>query len=144
MCSGARWISPAPPDFKKPSGSESSPEGEGYFEFRPIGNAVRVSAIDAGTGTEVVVMGPRLPTSTILNNWPCVSFRSRFARDAVHDGRSKPRLGHNPGLNPDVPEGRSGLQIIARFRNFLAPRQAHSVGGLSEGRGRIVLVGAIR
>ena len=32
--------------------------GEVYFEFTAIGRSVKVSAIDAATGTEVSVMGP--------------------------------------------------------------------------------------
>ena len=32
--------------------------GEVYFEFTAIGRNVKVAAIDAATGTEVVVMGP--------------------------------------------------------------------------------------
>ncbi|WP_029056841.1 DUF6898 family protein [Stappia stellulata] len=35
------------------------PTGEVYFEFFPVGRQVRVTAIDAATGIEVVVLGPR-------------------------------------------------------------------------------------
>ena len=35
------------------------PAGGGYFEFFPVGRQVRVTAIDATTGIEVVVLGPR-------------------------------------------------------------------------------------
>jgi hypothetical protein len=39
---------------------------EVYFEFRAVGSVVRVSAIDAATGTEVIVMGPvSAPQSTL-------------------------------------------------------------------------------
>jgi len=34
------------------------PHGEVYFEFTAIGRNVKVSAIDAATGTEVSIMGP--------------------------------------------------------------------------------------
>ena len=34
------------------------PPREVYFEFTVIGHSVKVSAIDATTGTEVSVMGP--------------------------------------------------------------------------------------
>lgn len=37
---------------------ERPQHGEVYFEFTAIGRNVRVSAIDAATGTEVTVMGP--------------------------------------------------------------------------------------
>jgi hypothetical protein len=29
------------------------------LEFRPVGNSVKVSAIDQNTGTEVLIVGPR-------------------------------------------------------------------------------------
>lgn len=34
------------------------PQGEVYFEFMAVGRQVRVTAIDATTGVEVVVLGP--------------------------------------------------------------------------------------
>ncbi|SDU06166.1 serine hydroxymethyltransferase [Stappia sp. ES.058] len=34
------------------------PAGEVYFEFYPVGRQVRVTAIDATTGVEVVIIGP--------------------------------------------------------------------------------------
>ena len=34
------------------------PAGEVYFEFKPVGRQVKVTAIDATTGIEVVVVGP--------------------------------------------------------------------------------------
>ena len=33
--------------------------GEIYFEYITVGNSVKVSAIDAATGTEVSIAGPR-------------------------------------------------------------------------------------
>lgn len=38
--------------------ADGTPKGEVYFEFRPVGRQVRVTAIDATTGVEVVVLGP--------------------------------------------------------------------------------------
>lgn len=50
MAGGSRTRSP----------SYSSPEaGEVYFEFVAVGDVVKVTAIDAASGTEVSVMGPR-------------------------------------------------------------------------------------
>jgi uncharacterized protein DUF6898 len=40
------------------TGSSSEPANEIYFEFVAIGRHVKVSAIDAATGTEVSVLGP--------------------------------------------------------------------------------------
>ncbi len=40
--------------------------GEVFFEFRPIGNYMRVDAIHARTGTETYVLGPlNAPSSTL-------------------------------------------------------------------------------
>jgi hypothetical protein len=35
------------------------PRGEVYFEFITLANAVKVNAVDADTGTEVSIFGPR-------------------------------------------------------------------------------------
>ena len=40
------------------SGNRTNAGGEIYFEFTAIGRNVKVSAIDAATGTEVSIMGP--------------------------------------------------------------------------------------
>jgi hypothetical protein len=40
------------------SGNPTDAGGEIYFEFTAIGRSVKVSAIDAATGTEVSIMGP--------------------------------------------------------------------------------------
>ncbi len=43
-----------------PPGQNSDDDGrEILFEFRPIGNQVRVAAIDPETGVEVIVIAPR-------------------------------------------------------------------------------------
>lgn len=40
--------------------------GEVYIEFHQVGQAVRVTAIDAASGEEVVVMGPASASQTDL------------------------------------------------------------------------------
>lgn len=40
--------------------SDTPEVGEVYFEFIHIGNAVKLSAVDAATGVEVSVMGPKV------------------------------------------------------------------------------------
>lgn len=47
-----------PPDHRKPPEPGTGRPGEVYLEFQSVGNAVRVSATDAATGVEVVVVGP--------------------------------------------------------------------------------------
>ncbi|MHA1524638.1 MAG: DUF6898 family protein [Alphaproteobacteria bacterium] len=58
----------APP--KKPNLGKrpASPpvEGEVYIEFHSVGNVVKVSAVDAATGTEVSIMGPANTARAIL------------------------------------------------------------------------------
>jgi hypothetical protein len=38
--------------------SRQKPTGEVYFEFHSVGNAVKITAIDAETGIEVAVQAP--------------------------------------------------------------------------------------
>lgn len=40
--------------------------GEVYLEFYQVGNAVKVSAIDAATGVEVSIMGPKTASEAEL------------------------------------------------------------------------------
>jgi hypothetical protein len=47
-----------PPDWRKDDNQPAAGAAEVYFEFQPIGNAVRVAAVDAATGVEVTIMGP--------------------------------------------------------------------------------------
>jgi hypothetical protein len=48
------------PPRRSPGGDIAA--GEVYFEFTPIGRQVRVAAIDAATGLEVVILGPATAT----------------------------------------------------------------------------------
>jgi hypothetical protein len=52
--------------------------GEIYFEFTPIGNAVKVAAIDAATGTEVSVMGPSTASQADLQRLALQKLRTRL------------------------------------------------------------------
>ena len=40
--------------------------GQVYFEFTHVGQLVRVAAVDASTGVEVIVMGPAVATQKQL------------------------------------------------------------------------------
>jgi len=57
-------------------------EGEGrevLFEFTPVGSVVRVAAIDAATGIEVVVMGPVRATRADLQKLALAKLKRRLA-----------------------------------------------------------------
>lgn len=54
--------------------------GEIYFEFKVLGAFVRVSAIDAATGTEVVVMGPASGRQADLERVARAKLMARLAR----------------------------------------------------------------
>jgi hypothetical protein len=47
-----------PKDIGKDVDQVSDPHGEIYIEYKQVGQAMKVIAVDAATGTEVVIMGP--------------------------------------------------------------------------------------
>ncbi len=55
--------------------------GEVYIEFRPVGNSVRVVAIDATTGTEVTIVGPVSAARSHLERLVLAKLDRRLARD---------------------------------------------------------------
>lgn len=58
----------------------SDPEaGAVYFEFTAIGSAVRVAAIDAATGVEVVIMGPAGAARSDLQQAALGKLKARMA-----------------------------------------------------------------
>lgn len=59
--------------------SGSNAGNEVYFEFTPVGPQVRVAAIDAATGIEVVVMGPASAAPTDLERLALAKLRKRLA-----------------------------------------------------------------
>jgi hypothetical protein len=52
---------------------------EVLFEFRQIGAAVRVAAIDSATGTEVTVMGPVTASRNDLQRLALNKLKARLA-----------------------------------------------------------------
>ena len=56
--------------------------GEVYFEFTAIGSVVKVAAIDAATGVEVVVMGPATAAQVDLERLALAKLKLRLAREA--------------------------------------------------------------
>ena len=53
---------------------------EVYFEFTAIGGAVKVAAIDAATGIEVVAMGPASATEAQLQQLALQKLKARLAQ----------------------------------------------------------------
>ena len=53
-------------------------DGEVYFEFTPVGRAVKVVAIDAATGIEVSVVGPAAARQTDLERLALQKLKSRL------------------------------------------------------------------
>jgi len=47
-----------PEDIGKEVDQVSDPHGEIYIEYKQVGQTMKVIAVDAATGTEVVIMGP--------------------------------------------------------------------------------------
>ncbi|MBS8258970.1 serine hydroxymethyltransferase [Roseibium polysiphoniae] len=56
--------------------------GEIYIEFHPVGQQVKVTAIDASTGIEVVVIGPSKAASADLKNLAVRKLLRRIEREA--------------------------------------------------------------
>ena len=56
---------------------------EVYFEFTAIGATVKVSAIDAATGTEVSIMGPASALQADLERLALQKLKARLAREAT-------------------------------------------------------------
>jgi hypothetical protein len=54
--------------------------GKVYFEFTAVGGAVKVAAIDARTGIEVVVMGPATASQRDLERLALQKLKARLAR----------------------------------------------------------------
>ena len=52
---------------------------EVYFTFQPVGSAVKVTAIDAKTGIEVVIMGPHTASQSDLERVALRKLQKRIA-----------------------------------------------------------------
>jgi hypothetical protein len=59
-------------------GKPGSGKGEVYFEFTQIGGQMRVVAIDAGTGTEVVIVAPLTATQIQMQNIALAKLKRRL------------------------------------------------------------------
>jgi len=56
--------------------------GEVYFEFTPVGRQVRVAAVDAATGVEVIVMGPATASNDQLQTIALRKLQMRLRQGA--------------------------------------------------------------
>jgi len=70
---------------------------EVLFEFRRVGNSLRVSAIDAATGEEVTVIGPAGADQADLRQLALRKLRRRLAA-GVGDGKPGDGRGGGPGV----------------------------------------------
>lgn len=62
--------------------SDPDPEARDvYFEFTVVGPAVRVTAIDSLTGTEVTVIGPAHAARSGLQRLALAKLKGRLARE---------------------------------------------------------------
>jgi hypothetical protein len=61
-----------------PGPDDGTPTGGVYFEFTPIGTSVKVSAIDAATGTEVSVVGPARAAQADLQRLALQKLKARL------------------------------------------------------------------
>ena len=55
-----------PQDGGKDADQAAGARGEVYIEYKQIGQAIKVTAVDAATGLEVVIMGPASAAQTHL------------------------------------------------------------------------------
>ena len=56
-------------------------EREVYFEFTAVGTTVKVAAIDALTGTEVIVLGPANAARFDLQRLALAKLKARLERE---------------------------------------------------------------
>jgi hypothetical protein len=66
--------------------SKDDATGEVYFEFTSVGGVVKVAAIDAATGVEIVVMGPATASQADLERLALAKLRARLAKGRDNGG----------------------------------------------------------
>lgn len=64
-----------------PNNPASQPS-EVFFEFRQVGKQMRVAAIDAGTGTEVIVIAPLTATKLQMQTIALAKLKRRLVQTA--------------------------------------------------------------
>ncbi|MDG1417463.1 MAG: hypothetical protein P8P99_06655 [Maricaulis sp.] len=73
-------------------------DGQTYLEITVIGNSVRVAAIDAATGEEVIFQAPRNTPRPDLEKLAIQKLSWKMAREAEKtDGTARKKPGAKPG-----------------------------------------------
>ncbi|MDA7948286.1 MAG: hypothetical protein MPJ78_12515 [Hyphomicrobiaceae bacterium] len=72
----------------------AGPSGEIYIEYKQVGQAMKVIAVDAATGTEVTIMGPASAAQTDLQRIAVRKLQAQLEKDSG-EGGSDP--GEEPG-----------------------------------------------
>lgn len=67
----------------------AGPSGEIYIEYKQVGQAMKVIAIDAATGTEVTIMGPASAAQTDLQRIAVRKLQAQLEKDSG-EGTSEP------------------------------------------------------
>ncbi len=74
------------------SGGKPGEHREVIFEFTPVGGSVKVTAIDAATGTEVSVVGPAGPAAhRELERVALLKLQQRMMREGDEAHRPQPQ-----------------------------------------------------
>ena len=74
----------------------SGPHGEIYIEYKQVGQAMKATAVDDATGTEVVVMGPASAARTDLQRVAVRKLQMKLEK-VVGGGGDDPDDGNTPG-----------------------------------------------
>ena len=64
----------------------AGPNGEIYIEYKQLGQAMKVIAVDAATGIEVTIMGPASAAQTDLQRVAVRKLRAQLEKDAGEGG----------------------------------------------------------
>lgn len=73
-----------PPDGTGGAGDDR-PRGEAYVEFKQVGQAMKVTAVDAETGIEVVIMGPLTATPNDLKRVAIRKLKAQLGKSSADD-----------------------------------------------------------
>lgn len=74
----------------------SGPNGEIYIEYKQLGQAMKVIAVDAATGVEVTIMGPASAAQTDLQRVAVRKLQAQLEKDAGEGGSGT--------ADPDAPD----------------------------------------